>query len=273
MKTRIISGVIAIATVIGLLVFNSYFSIVSVVVLCILSALATFEMLNNTGCIKNILFTLIAMLYSVAAQIAYNFENFNVVAITVAYVAIVAVFAVFDHENFGERQITMAVGMPIALTYAFSTFGTLLNNADGNGILYFVMLANFSSVADTFAYFTGCAIGKHKLAPVVSPKKTIEGAIGGIVGSLVGTLLITVIFEKAIGEVDINLWVFLAITPVLTVLGMIGDLFTSAIKRNCRIKDYGNLIPGHGGVLDRTDSFLLVAPVLALIIEYIPLVK
>ena len=273
MKVRVISGIIAIALIVALLTLNCYFSIVSIVALCILSAFATYEILNNTGCVKNITFTLIAMLYSAAAQLAYNFEFFNVTALTVTYVIIVAVTAVFDHENFKEQQVTMAISMPIVITYAFSTFATLLNSADKNGILYFVMLINFSSVADTFAYFTGCAFGRHKLAPVVSPKKTIEGAIGGVIGSMLGALLITLIFEKAVGSVDINLGIFLAITPVLTFLGMLGDLFTSAIKRNYNIKDYGNLLPGHGGVLDRTDSLLLVAPVLVLLLEYLPLVK
>lgn len=273
MKVRTISGIIAIFFVVAAITLNCYFSIVSTVILCILAAFATYEMLHNTGCVKNIWFNLIAMLYASVAQLAYNFEIFDVVPITVVYVIIVALFAVFDHKNFADRQVAMALGMPIAIAFAFSSFERLLNNADGNGVLYFVMLINFSSVADTLAYFTGKAIGKHKLAPVVSPKKTIEGSLGGIVGSIVGAVVITLVFEKIVGGVDINLPLFLLITPFMAVLGMIGDLFTSAIKRNYNVKDYGNLIPGHGGILDRTDSLLLVAPVLDILIKYTPIVS
>jgi len=272
MKVRTISGIIAICFVIAAITLNCYFSFVSVVILCVLAAFATYEILHNTGCIKNIWFNLIAMLYAACAQLAYNLEA-DVIPLTVVYVIIVALFAVFGHKNFADRQVAMALGMPIAIAYAFSAFERLLNNADGNGVLYFVMLINFSSVADTFAYFTGKAIGKHKLAPVVSPKKTIEGSLGGMIGSVIGAVAIILIFENLVGGVDINLPFFLIITPFMAVLGMIGDLFTSAIKRSYNIKDYGNLIPGHGGILDRTDSLLLVAPVLDILIKYTPIVS
>lgn len=129
--------------------------------------------------------------------------------------------------------------------------------------IYTVWMIFISSwICDTCAYVVGMLIGKHKLAPVLSPKKSIEGAIGGIVGSaLVGALYAYVIVEPAISEQKIT-WIFVLISAVGAVISQVGDLAASAIKRNHEIKDYGKLIPGHGGVMDRFDSVIFTAPMI-----------
>ena len=111
-------------------------------------------------------------------------------------------------------------------------------------------------------------MGKHKLAPVLSPKKTIEGALGGVLGSI----LLCVIYGMIIsGPVEMDRAVMLKVSLLIGLLGsvvaQVGDIFASSIKRKMKIKDYGHLIPGHGGVLDRFDSLLLVAPVIVVILE------
>lgn len=117
-----------------------------------------------------------------------------------------------------------------------------------------------SWIADTFAYLTGVTMGKHKMTPVLSPKKSVEGAIGGIVGSvLLGLLYAWIVKPYADWAVN-PIVVFPIICGVGAVISMIGDLAASAIKRNHDIKDYGKLIPGHGGVLDRFDSVIMTAP-------------
>ena len=130
---------------------------------------------------------------------------------------------------------------------------------DGKGIYYLLLLLNFSSVCDMGAYFVGVTCGKHKLCPNISPKKTVEGAIGGIVSSIVFSLIISICF----GNFSVGL---LLMTIPFCILGMLGDLFASAIKRSVNLKDYGNLIPGHGGILDRVDSIIMIAPLLYLCI-------
>ena len=107
----------------------------------------------------------------------------------------------------------------------------------------------------------GRKLGKHKLAPTISPKKTIEGSIGGVIFSLAATALIVVLYNK-LGGYNYSLVKWLIVTPIFCVVGMIGDLFASAIKRSVGIKDYSNLIPGHGGIMDRLDSVLLISPCL-----------
>ena len=129
--------------------------------------------------------------------------------------------------------------------------------------IYTVWMIFISSwICDTCAYIVGMLLGKHKLAPVLSPKKSIEGAIGGIVGSaLVGALYAYFIVESVISEQKI-IGIFVLISALGAVISQVGDLAASAIKRNHEIKDYGKLIPGHGGVMDRFDSVIFTAPMI-----------
>ncbi len=134
-----------------------------------------------------------------------------------------------------------------------------------NGLEYVVLIFIAAWGTDTFAYCSGILFGKHKMTPQLSPKKTIEGAVGGLIGAaLLGALYGFFISTQL--RLDFNP---IAIFPVICVVGgvlsMIGDLAASAIKRNFDIKDYGTLIPGHGGILDRFDSIIIIAPVVYLI--------
>lgn len=129
--------------------------------------------------------------------------------------------------------------------------------------IYTVWMIFISSwICDTCAYVVGMLFGKHKLAPVLSPKKSIEGAVGGIAGSaIVGALYAYFIVESVISEQRI-IGVFILISAIGAVISQVGDLAASAIKRNHEIKDYGKLIPGHGGVMDRFDSVIFTAPMI-----------
>ena len=119
-----------------------------------------------------------------------------------------------------------------------------------------------SWICDTCAYAVGIVIGKHKMVPKLSPKKSIEGAIGGVLGAaIVGGLYGYFVVEPVITEQNVT-WVFVLISAAGAVISQIGDLAASAIKRNHDIKDYGKLIPGHGGIFDRVDGLLPVALIL-----------
>ncbi len=122
---------------------------------------------------------------------------------------------------------------------------------------YFIWLVFITAfVTDIFAYFSGYLFGKHKLCPSISPKKTVEGAIGGMLGSVIGSAIFGYFIAPDL------LWHFIIIGIIGSIAGQIGDLTASAVKRMVKIKDFGTLIPGHGGVLDRFDSILLTAPVI-----------
>lgn len=267
MKTRIISGIVMVLILSAILVGGAYFPIIITTALAILNVIAVNELLHNAVGIKSRLALNLAGVYSALSvfvlggytlKLSGNISNFT--AITVVYAVLTAICTLINHESFAIKDISSLMAMPIALTYAFSSFEGTLNHA--NGIYYLLLLLNFSSICDTGAYFVGSTIGKHKLCPKISPKKTVEGAVGGIVSSLVVSVVLCLCFGfKA------KLLVTLLLTVPFCILGMVGDLFASAIKRSAGIKDYGNLIPGHGGILDRMDSILMIAPLLFLFIN------
>ena len=271
MKTRIISGAIAAAVVAALLLLNSFFNIVVVIVVALLAAVAVYEMLCETGAVKKSVPVYAAMLYVAALQFSYSGLFIDATALTVLYVLTLAVFAVVDHKNFTFSELVVTLSMPIIIGFAFACLEEIINPGDRTGLLYFFLLFNFACVSDMGAYFVGSFAGKRKLAPEISPKKTVEGAIGGIVCSVIGTIIICVVFQLIL-KTPINVILLTAFTPVFSIIGMFGDLFASVIKRHFGIKDYGNIMPGHGGVLDRTDSILLIAPALVLFLNYVSVI-
>lgn len=269
MKTRIISGVVAALAVAGLLLLNSYFHVTVIIAVAVLAAIAVYEMLYRTGAVKNKVPVIIAMVYVAALQFSYKNLFIDETTLTVIFALIIAVIAVVKHNTFDVPQITATVAMPVMLGFSFACIASLINA--NVGLLYFILLFNFACVTDIGAYFVGSAIGKHKLAPEISPKKTVEGAIGGIVCSVIGTVIISLVFQAVLNK-PINILALTVATPVFSVLGMFGDLFASVIKRYFGIKDYGNIMPGHGGVLDRTDSILIIAPALILFLNLVSVI-
>lgn len=129
------------------------------------------------------------------------------------------------------------------------------------GLFVFALIFFCSWISDTCAYAVGTLLGRHKMAPILSPHKTVEGAIGGIAGSIILCLVAAAVIEHLVpGE---NLYLpFALIGAVGSIIGIIGDLAASAIKRNHGLKDYGKAIPGHGGFMDRFDSVIFTAPVI-----------
>lgn len=143
--------------------------------------------------------------------------------------------------------------------------------------VYFILLILcFAWGGDTAAYFAGRAFGKRKLAPIVSPNKTVEGAIGGVVGSIIAGMLLTAAYtllSSGYNVISIQMrpkhyLVLLFMGAIASVLGILGDLFASAVKRQAGIKDYGTIFPGHGGILDRFDSVMFIAPFVAIVVRY-----
>jgi phosphatidate cytidylyltransferase len=134
----------------------------------------------------------------------------------------------------------------------------------------FVVLVPFAVafINDAGAYFAGLYFGKHKLAPVLSPNKTIEGVIGGIIASVFSMVLYAVILQLADFRVSYGLAVLYGLLGAIA--GAFGDLCFSVIKRQTGIKDYGKLMPGHGGILDRFDSMMTVAPLMEILLLWIP---
>ena len=182
-----------------------------------------------------------------------------------AAVALLFLLAVrwFGRENAIAFQDVCAVLLGgVAIPLAMSCLLRLRLMELGGGLVLMPLVAAFMS--DAAALFTGMACGKHKLAPKASPKKTVEGAVGGLVGGIVGMVLFRIVFFFVTVQALSIGWC-MVIGLVGAFMGQLGDLSFSVIKRQCGIKDYGRLLPGHGGVLDRFDSVIFAAPVVWMI--------
>lgn len=160
----------------------------------------------------------------------------------------------------GKKTIVdiMVTIFGIAYVPFLLVFFTLLRDKQPMGLIYIVYIFTSAWGSDTFAYLIGKKFGKHKLTPI-SPKKTVEGAIGGVLGALLFSLVYTVVMNNFM-HLSINYLHITIVTSVLAIIGEIGDLAASGIKRYCGIKDFSDLLPGHGGMLDRIDSLLLITP-------------
>lgn len=186
--------------------------------------------------------------------------------IVLAFVCMVVEYGKDRALTFTDMSAVFVAGLAIPL--ALSCLLRLRMMPYGGGMVLIPLVAAFCS--DSAALFTGMACGKHKLAPQVSPKKTVEGAIGGLVGGIVGMVIFRIVFFFCTVHSLNILWCML-LGLVGAVMGQLGDLSFSAIKRQCGIKDYGRLLPGHGGVLDRFDSVIFAAPVIWLIVSHVTL--
>lgn len=161
-----------------------------------------------------------------------------------------------------DLEITLLGLLYIPFTFAFMKL--ILGLQYGRFYILFVFCGAF--ISDTFAYLIGSKFGKTKLAPDISPNKTVEGSIGGIVGVLIAFTILAFVGKYSLNiNVNIVYWLFVAL--VASVAGQFGDLTASSIKRHCKIKDFGNIMPGHGGVLDRFDSLMFVAPIVYIFIK------
>ena len=270
MKARVIFGVAGfIAVLLALYVFPSIVLEIAVAALCLF---ATYEALGPTRLVHNRLELLLCLLVSLGLAVGH----FTVLPVSMSavvqgliFVLLVGSFAIElkFHDSMNVSQVSWgffgALVVPylmLSLLRIFQMDFQPVGNTDfqvGQFIVLLPLLAAWG--ADTCALFAGMLFGKHKLAPVVSPKKTVEGAVGGVIGGAVLVLLAVLVMNALMG-LDMPVWAALVLGGAGAVLGEIGDLSFSIIKRQTGIKDYGHIFPGHGGVLDRFDSVLFVAP-------------
>ena len=191
------------------------------------------------------------------------------------YCIVAFIIMVIDHKKMEFKATASAILMSVCLQYGFScvvylrdvyTLDAAFKNKQAYGF-FFLLFAFFCSwLTDAMAFFAGSLFGKHKMCPKISPNKTIEGAVGGVVCNTALTLVMLAIFRHFFA-IEVG-YVFTGIvTVILSVVSIFGDLAASVVKRQNKIKDFGNLLPGTGGVMDRFDSSLFVIPLLYCIVN------
>ncbi len=161
-------------------------------------------------------------------------------------------------------DVAITVFSLLYIPFMFSFIKLLLLMENGRFFMTYVFVVAF--VGDTFAFLVGKSIGKHKLCPEISPNKTVEGSIGCVIGVIICSIVMTLIGNN-IFNLELNIIYMLLAGFIAGISGQFGDLAASAIKRFCKIKDFGNVIPGHGGILDRFDSILFIAPIMYMFVK------
>lgn len=260
MLIRIISSIVALPLLFFFVLMGGLYLEVAVAVISLIALYEFLHALKKKYKPVEIPTYLLLIVFS----LAYHYQAFVVLsgAITV-YIAFLFLLYVFDeNRHFADIGVTF---LAAAYIIFFLYHVVLLSQIEPAYMIWFIFLASWG--ADTGAYFTGRFFGKRKLAPIISPKKTVEGAIGGVLTSAVLCVLMSLYFEPSL------IFHSIAIGVVGSLISIVGDLSASKIKREMGIKDYGHIMPGHGGILDRFDSVILVTPFIYYVIKLIVIIK
>ena len=261
---RLLSGIILIAISLLLIIPGGYVLLFSTMAL---SLIGLFELYRAFSIQKSVL-AILGYIFAVVFYINFRFPVFgqnalmeSVVFLFIAFLIALLTVYVFTYPKYGPSEIFTAFFgifyVPVMLSFIYLT----REMDKGYIIVWLIFLASWGT--DTFAYCIGVLFGKHKMSPKLSPKKSVEGAIGGIAGAIVLTFIYLYIFRNEANLQVAPDIIFLSISAGAGgFISMIGDLAASAIKRHTGIKDYGKLIPGHGGILDRFDSVIITAPII-----------
>lgn len=260
--TRLVSGIVLVALMLGTIIpgGNILFG-----ANLIISLIGVYELYKVLGIEKNTLgFTGYVAVITYYLLLLLN-KTENIPVLMIVFLMALLVQYVLMFPEYKTEQISNAI---MCMLYAGVMLSYLYNVREGNNGAYTVWLIFLCSWgSDTCAYLAGVAFGKHKMAPVLSPKKSVEGAVGGVVGAAILGAIYASIFGDKI-QMNYNpVIAFAIICAIGAIISMIGDLAASAIKRNHDIKDYGKLIPGHGGIMDRFDSVIFVAPVIWILLQ------
>lgn len=280
MLTRIISGAVGVVLIGAVLWFHDT-AVLPVAVAAII-AVMLFELLRAVKLHKCLPILLAAELCGASVPLLYSFigakpcsatdsaDSFQINFLLQFAVMLLSAFVIFvtwlkKHKEIRYEQVFFALAAMVLVPQAMTTMVRMERSDSESGLFLLIMGLCGAWIADTGAYFTGVAIGKHKLCPEISPKKTVEGLVGGIVTT---AAVYTAAFSVYYGFTAKRAAVAFATGAVCAVIGTVGDLSASMVKRQIGFKDYGKIMPGHGGLMDRFDSVLFVLPTFYVFITF-----
>lgn len=262
MKKRILSAILIIAIFVPLLIIGGK---VFAIFMSLLAIMGLYELIHIRESKKE--FPFLMKVFAYVMVVFFSLSHFKSIDFIYTMDYRVVAFMIFaflspmvfihDFKKYNLNDALFLIGSVLFIGLSFNLL-IICRNYD---IMYIIYLLLITTITDTFALFTGMLVGKHKLCPTVSPKKTIEGLVGGV---FVGTFVATAFYITVINPSMSLAFVVVVVTIILSLVGQLGDLVFSSIKRYYDKKDFSNLIPEHGGILDRFDSLIFV--VLAFII-------
>jgi phosphatidate cytidylyltransferase len=275
LKVRILTAMVLLCILTVVLVFLNTLLLNAVVGL--ISILAVYELLSATNLLRFRGLTVLTVIQALVLAFLRTHYLWHFI-IPILLVIILGYFTLLI-KNFGTMKVEH-----LAMSFLFSTliplfFSCAIHIRDDHGVVkggfYLLVAMGAAWLSDTGAYFVGTFLGKHKLAPKVSPKKTVEGSVGGLIASTLLILLIGAGYTSLLASkgvtVQIHYLLLAFLTPIYSAIGMLGDLSASTIKREYGVKDYSNIMPGHGGILDRFDSLMFTLPAVYATVRHIDL--
>ena len=268
MKTRVIAGVVLLPLL--LLIVLAAPKIFTALLFGAMAAIAAYELLTGTGLVKNLRLNVYAAVMAFWTVLWCGLGIGYQWLLLGAIIYWVILFAEMMRSNmkltFDKIAVCICAGLVLPLL-----FGSIVRiHATEKGRFFVLIPFAMAFLSDTGAYFAGMKFGKHKLAPVISPKKSIEGVVGGVAAAVIGMLIYCFVLQLCF-KMQPNYAAALLYGLLGSAAGVFGDLCFSVIKRLTGIKDYGNLIPGHGGILDRFDSMMVVGPLAEVLLLLLPL--
>ena len=267
MKTRTIAGV-SMAAVLMILVFFAPKGLTAVIY-GVLMAIGAYELLYRTGLVQHNRLVIYSVVMAFCVTMWSYYNAIHAYLLLLILIFLIALFSemMVDHVKVRISMLGACILGGFLVPFLLSSVIRILSLKVGR---FFVLIPFvIACVNDAGAYLVGVRFGKHKLAPVVSPNKTIEGLLGGMAAAVISMLVYCLLLQITEGF-RINYFYAFVYGILGAGIGAFGDLCFSIIKRQTGIKDYGNLIPGHGGVLDRLDSMMTVAPLIELLLILMP---
>lgn len=274
MAVRIISASVGI--VIAVAVFFLHNTIVLPFAVSVLVAIMIFELFRASKCENFYVQLSVAVAYGVLKIMSYgNFLEYFMFPVCLLAAFLIFFMFIKNHKETTYQQTAFMLAVMMLIPESMLTILKTEALDDKHGIVFLILGLCGAWIADSGAYFAGTFFGKHKLCPEISPKKTIEGFIGGIVSTAVVFVLFNAVYVNFISSEHLKVnYILLAFAgAVCAVIGTLGDLSASMIKRQCGIKDYGNIMPGHGGMMDRFDSVLFVMPTFYAFLSFMDIYK
>ena len=263
-KTRLLSGIILVILALVLIITGGNVLLISTAVISLIGLFELYRIFKIERSIAGIAGYLAALLFY--CNLKFDFLP-DTMLFVIGYLVVLMFIYVFSYPKYKTEQMLAAFFgvfyVAVMLSFIYQT--RILSG--GAYMVWLVFLCSWG--CDTCAYCVGMLIGKHKMTPKLSPKKSWEGAVGGVVGAALLGIIYGLVFQDAMGTTTREILMIALICAVGAVISMIGGLTASAIKRNYDIKDYGKLIPGHGGILDRFDSVIFTAPIIFYLASYL----
>ncbi len=270
LKPRLLTAVFGIALLFIILFVGEMWQPVIGILTGVFAAFMVGEYLNAKKLLKLYELSIPCMLFAVALSVLISI-GYLYLLITVFIIIAFAVM-IFSHSKITYMDIAYAISGTLLISFGMSSLASICYS-EISVAFYFCTAFALPWMADAGGFFIGASLGKHKLCPSISPKKTVEGAIGGVVFCVLSAVLLGVIFQNfVLPDVTINFIALIILGIIVAPISILGDLSFSLIKRSLNIKDYGSIFPGHGGVLDRFDSIIFTVPVFCVINEFIPFI-